>query len=54
MPGDRLSAPGQAGVPVRLLPKTETKHRKPPKQAVAIALNQARTSGAKIPKKSDQ
>jgi hypothetical protein len=34
--------------------KTETKHGKPHKQAVAIALNQARKSGAKIPKKSDK
>lgn len=31
--------------------KTETKQGKPHKQAVAIALNQARKSGAKIPKK---
>lgn len=30
--------------------KTEMKHGKPQKQAVAIALNQARKSGAKIPK----
>lgn len=34
--------------------KTEVKHGKPKKQAVAIALNQARKSGAKIPKKSDK
>jgi hypothetical protein len=34
--------------------KTETKHGKPKKQAVAIALNQARKSGAKISKKSDK
>jgi hypothetical protein len=34
--------------------KTETKHGKPHKQAVAIALNQARKSGAKIPKKSEK
>jgi hypothetical protein len=34
--------------------KTEAKHGKPHKQAVAIALNQARKSGAKIPKKSDK
>ncbi|MCI0152048.1 hypothetical protein KNO81_40155 [Paraburkholderia sediminicola] len=34
--------------------KTETKHGKPHKQAVAIALNQARKSGPKIPKKSDK
>ncbi|MFM0074913.1 DUF6496 domain-containing protein [Paraburkholderia sediminicola] len=34
--------------------KTKTKHGKPQKQAVAIALNQARKSGAKIPKKSDK
>lgn len=34
--------------------KTETKHGKPKKQAVAIALNQARKSGAKIPKKGDK
>ncbi len=32
--------------------KTEEKHGKPQKQAVAIALNQARKSGAKIPRKS--
>ncbi|WP_167056889.1 DUF6496 domain-containing protein [Burkholderia sp. Ax-1719] len=31
--------------------KTEIKHGKPQKQAVAIALNEARKSGAKIPKK---
>ena len=30
--------------------KTEMKAGKPQKQAVAIALNQARKSGAKIPK----
>lgn len=30
--------------------KTEMKHGKPQKQAVAIALSQARKSGAKIPK----
>jgi hypothetical protein len=34
--------------------KTEKKQGKPQKQAVAIALNQARKSGAKIPKKSDK
>jgi hypothetical protein len=34
--------------------KTESKHGKPHKQAVAIALNQARKSGAKIPKKSEK
>ena len=34
--------------------KTETKHSRPHKQAVTIALNQARKSGAKIPKKSDK
>lgn len=34
--------------------KTEAKHGKPHKQAVAIALNQARKSGAKIPKKSEK
>ncbi|MFM0074905.1 DUF6496 domain-containing protein [Paraburkholderia sediminicola] len=34
--------------------KTETKHGKSQKQAVAIALNQARKSGAKIPKKSEK
>jgi hypothetical protein len=34
--------------------KTEMKHGKPQKQAVAIALNQARKSGKKIPKKSDK
>ncbi|MFP3796310.1 MULTISPECIES: DUF6496 domain-containing protein [Paraburkholderia] len=32
--------------------KTEMKEGKPQKQAVAIALNQARKSGAKIPKKA--
>lgn len=32
--------------------KTEEKAGKPKKQAVAIALNVARKSGAKIPKKS--
>lgn len=31
--------------------ETEMHHGKPQKQAVAIALNQARKSGAKIPKK---
>lgn len=31
--------------------RTEVHHGKPQKQAVAIALNQARKSGAKIPKK---
>jgi hypothetical protein len=31
--------------------KTEVEHGKPQKQAVAIALNTARKSGAKIPKK---
>jgi hypothetical protein len=31
---------------------TEMKHGKPQKQAVAIALSQARKSGAKIPKKT--
>jgi hypothetical protein len=31
--------------------KTEIKHGKPQKQAVAIALNEARKSGAKIPDK---
>lgn len=30
--------------------KTEMEHGKPQKQAVAIALNTARKSGAKIPK----
>ena len=34
--------------------KTEIKHGKPQKQAVAIALNQARKHGAKIPKKSEK
>jgi hypothetical protein len=34
--------------------KTESKNGKPHKQAVAIALNQARKSGAKIPKKSEK
>ena len=31
--------------------KTEIEHGKPQKQAVAIALSEARKSGAKIPKK---
>jgi len=31
--------------------KTEIAHGKPQKQAVAIALHEARESGAKIPKK---
>lgn len=31
--------------------KTEVEHGKPQKQAVAIALSEARKSGAKIPKK---
>lgn len=31
--------------------KTEMEHGKPQKQAVAIALSQARKAGAKIPKK---
>jgi hypothetical protein len=31
--------------------KTEMKHGKPQKQAVAIALNTARKAGAKVPKK---
>lgn len=31
--------------------KTEVEHGKPQKQAVAIALTEARKSGAKIPKK---
>lgn len=31
--------------------KTEMEHGKPQKQAVAIALSEARRSGAKIPKK---
>ena len=31
--------------------RTEIKHGKPVKQAVAIALSQARKSGARIPKK---
>lgn len=31
--------------------KTEMKHGKPQKQAVAIALNTARKAGAKIPKR---
>jgi hypothetical protein len=31
--------------------RTEVKHGKPQKQAVAIALDQARKSGAKIPRK---
>jgi hypothetical protein len=32
--------------------KTETRHGKPQMQAVAIALNEARRSGAKIPRKN--
>ncbi|WP_425306869.1 DUF6496 domain-containing protein [Caballeronia grimmiae] len=31
--------------------KTEMKHGKPQKQAVSIALNEARKSGKRIPKK---
>lgn len=31
--------------------KTEIEHGKPQKQAVAIALSEARRSGAKLPKK---
>jgi len=31
--------------------RTEVKHGKPPKQAVAIALSKARESGADIPRK---
>jgi len=31
--------------------RTEMHHRKPQKQAIAIALSEARQSGAKIPKK---
>ena len=31
--------------------KTEMEHGKPQKQAIAIALSEARKSGAKIPKK---
>lgn len=34
--------------------RTEIHHGKPQKQAVAIALNEARKSGAKIPKKGKQ
>ena len=34
--------------------KTEMKHGKSQKQSVAIALNQARKSGAKIPKKHEK
>ena len=34
--------------------KTESKQGKPHKQAVAIALNQARKAGAKIPKKHEK
>lgn len=34
--------------------KTERKHGTSQKQSVAIALNQARKSGKKIPKKSDR
>jgi hypothetical protein len=34
--------------------KTEKKHGKSQKQSVAIALNQARKHGAKIPKKHDK
>ena len=31
--------------------RTEIRHGKPQRQAVAIALNEARKSGAKLPKK---
>ncbi|MBN9377091.1 MAG: hypothetical protein J0H93_01800 [Chlamydiales bacterium] len=34
--------------------RTEVHHGKPQKQAVAIALNEARKSGAKIPKKREK
>ena len=34
--------------------RTEIHHGKPQKQAVAIALNQARKSGADIPKKKSK
>lgn len=34
--------------------KTEMHHGKPQKQAVAIALDKARKSGAKIPKKKSK
>lgn len=34
--------------------KTEMKHGKSQKQSVAIALNQARKHGAKIPKKNEK
>lgn len=34
--------------------KTEVEHGKPQKQAVAIALSEARKSGAKIPNKSHE
>lgn len=34
--------------------RTEMKHGRPQKQAVAIAINTARKSGAKIPKKGKQ
>lgn len=34
--------------------KTEMNHGKPQKQAVAIALSEARKSGAKIPKKKSK
>jgi hypothetical protein len=33
--------------------RTEVHHGKPQKQAVAIALNEARKSGAKIPKRGN-
>lgn len=34
--------------------RTEMKHGKPQKQAIAIALNTARKAGAKIPKKKSK
>lgn len=34
--------------------KTEIKHGKPQKQAVAIALSEARKSGGKIPEKKEK
>ena len=34
--------------------RTEISHGKPKKQSIAIALNEARRSGAKIPKKKSK
>jgi Family of unknown function (DUF6496) len=64
--GTPFAAPSAQSTPEKIMPlkrgtsketvshniKTESRHGKPHKQAVAIALNQARKSGAKIPKKS--